>query len=591
VQGPPRVAWGKPGGRSHSVVGSVIRQTTSVLTWGLTMTPPADHAVRIHVHDASGRPVARAFVEAVAFDSPETAAHTMTAREGTATLRVPANARVYSILALKPGVGLDYFENYRAWPPGQLAALPAEIQLVLESAREVRVRVVDSADQPVPGIPLTPWTIKKPRKLAYVNCSGTQGTQVVSDANGLATFAWMPRDLEDVTQFLVQDRAYHCPDTAWLDPAHPDQPLTARLLSNGRLRGRVFFPDGRPAPGVTVQAEGRGWTNHYYRNQATSGPDGSYEFVVYPNQSYLVAVTDADWAARSLQGVVVREGEVRTDLDLHLLSGTLLRGRVSLGPEGQPASGQTVTLIERGRGLRGDLRGLAKQERSVRWAQADGDGRYGFRVGPGRYELRGPAPSLAEKLTLDGEAEVVRDFHLPWLARAVLAGEVRRWGQGRVVANARVCAESVVPGHAGFETYTDGQGRFSSERWRDRMVIYARDSEGVEAGYTEIGEEDDVVMVEVSPAVAACGRVVDCEGSPLCNEHVFCRMRVTRRDWTEVTLQFEARTDIAGAFTMPGLLVGSSCDVCVLRGHEPISPSVKFKAGDLGTIALPDITL
>jgi hypothetical protein len=68
-------------------------------------------------------------------------------------------------------------------------------------------------------------------------------------------------------------------------------------------------------------------------------------------------------------------------------------------------------------------------------------------------------------------------------------------------------------------------------------------------------------------------------------------MHVTMSNGSEVTFQFFARTDIAGTFALAGLLVASACDVCVLRGHKPISTKVSFKAGDPGTTELPDITL
>jgi hypothetical protein len=557
-----------------------------------TMTSPADLAVRVYVRDTSGRPVSGAFVEAVIFDARETPAVVRTGGDGSATLRVRADAKVYNVLALKPGAGMDYFENYQSWPPGDLPALPPEIHLVLDGARGVQVRAVDSADRPVPNVALTPWTIKKPAKLADVNCSGTGATCVFTDTNGIALFSWVPSELGDAGAFLVRDRAYHCPHPAWIDPAHPDQLLTARLLRNARVGGRVLFPDGRPAPGIVVQAEGRGQSSHYCRTKATSGPDGTYDLVAYPNQSYVLAVVDTRWAARSIQGVVMREGDARKDLDLLLVEGARLRGRVTLGPDCRAAPAQTITVIELGGRLGDDLRGHFKQEELVRWAYTDASGCYELRLGPGRYRLEGPPPGGSELVVLEGQEEVVRDFHMPWTARGVLTGEVRRWGRdGSPVANARVWAESVVRGHAGFGTFTDGQGRFSSQRWRDRMVVYARDQEGPEAGCAEIGELDDVVTVEISDAVLARGRVVGRDGSPLSNENVFCRMHVTMRDWSEVTFQFDTRTDVAGSFALPGLLVGSACDVCVLRGHQRISAYLNFRAGDPGTTELPDITL
>ena len=59
------------------------------------------------------------------------------------------------MLARKAGVGFDYFENYRTKHAQDLAPLPAEVALVLDGARSVRIKAVDSSGQPVSGITFT----------------------------------------------------------------------------------------------------------------------------------------------------------------------------------------------------------------------------------------------------------------------------------------------------------------------------------------------------------------------------------------------------------------------------------------------------
>jgi hypothetical protein len=193
---------------------------------------------------------------------------------------------------------------------------------------------------------------------------------------------------------------------------------------------------------------------------------------------------------------------------------------------------------------------------------------------------------------VEAEEEVVRDFHLPYLPRGPLTGDVRRAGEeGQAVSHAVVRGESAVRGHASFETSADGEGVFSSERWRERMLVYARDPQGAGAGHGEIAEQDGAVTVRTSPAATARGRVVDRDGALLSTEHVFCRMRLALRDGTPVTFQIETRTDIAGVFLLPGLPVGASCDVSVLRGHERITPWFPFTVSKAGVVELPDFVL
>jgi len=43
------------------------------------------------------------------------------------------------------------------------------VTLMLDGARPIVVQAVDSADKPLPGIDLTPWTVRKKAKLGAVN--------------------------------------------------------------------------------------------------------------------------------------------------------------------------------------------------------------------------------------------------------------------------------------------------------------------------------------------------------------------------------------------------------------------------------------
>ena len=90
------------------------------------------------------------------------------------------------------GAGFDYFENYRSKPAGDIGPLPEEVTLRLDGARTVRIKAVDRAGQPVPGVEFTPWIIRKPEKLDGTNLSGSQTVRARTDAAGVATFQWLP---------------------------------------------------------------------------------------------------------------------------------------------------------------------------------------------------------------------------------------------------------------------------------------------------------------------------------------------------------------------------------------------------------------
>ena len=68
-----------------------------------------------------------------------------------------------------------------------------------------------------------------------------------------------------------------------------------------------------------------------------------------PEQSYMIGVIDDEWAAQDLDGRGVREGVARAGLDLSLVRGGVIRGRVTAGPAAKAAAGRGVMLAETGR--------------------------------------------------------------------------------------------------------------------------------------------------------------------------------------------------------------------------------------------------
>ena len=241
------------------------------------------------------------------------------------------------------------------------------------------------------------------------------GLEVVrsrTNEQGIATFDWMPPEVAKAVPFLVSARSdYSCPDTPAYQPASGSLDLEARLLSHTRISGVVRLADGQPAPRILVQAEGRGETNHYCRLYTRTGADGSYSLDVYPDQWYMIAIIDRTWAAQSLSGVLVREGQRQDGLDIRLVEGTLIEGKVIKGNEHAPVAGASITLIQTGEPLPQELTRSRREEASVpRWESTDAEGRYRFRVGRGRYELRGPNRGSSEKIEVRGEPGIVRDF-------------------------------------------------------------------------------------------------------------------------------------------------------------------------------------
>ena len=196
--------------------------------------------------------------------------------------------------------------------------------------------------------------------------------------------------------------------------------MTAHLLRDTRLSGTVRFPDGRPAEGILIKAEGGPRSGTSIKLAARTLADGSYVLDAPSESSYILAVIDDTWAAPSLSNVIVREGRAQAGLDLALTKGTLIHGQVSEAPDQRPAAGAVVWLSEEGRPVAEGTSPEGFQAAQLdRTSTADADGRYHFRVGPGRYSLRSANAGGTEPLTVEvnNEAEIVRDL--------ALAGTVR----------------------------------------------------------------------------------------------------------------------------------------------------------------------
>jgi hypothetical protein len=208
--------------------------------------------VKVRVSDTAGSPVPGAAVEAI---DPSFQTHATTGPDGTATLRVAADAKIRWVFGLKSGAGFDYFENYRSTPPVDYPPLAADVSLTLDGADTVRVKAVDSAGLPVSGVEFRPanlFKIGKVRNASFRLCASTKAT---TDGAGIATFDWLPKGAAGAGFDIVHGGIYSSRDRPHYRRGGPYE-MTAHVLREARLGGTVIFPDGRPAEGILIKAEG-----------------------------------------------------------------------------------------------------------------------------------------------------------------------------------------------------------------------------------------------------------------------------------------------------------------------------------------------
>jgi hypothetical protein len=379
--------------------------------------------VKARVVDSAGAPVIGAKIAAQhAYDF---VAYAESDTDGWGILRMPEDAKVTNIVAVKAGVGFDYFENKASEKWLDVKPLPSEVTLTLDGVSRFQVHAVDSKGHPIKGVEFCPWTLHRHDRSYDLNVSGAPKSLSlgrITNAEGLATFEFFPVQLKGRTPLLCQGDDWHQQeDPMWSGDVAgmSEKPvLETTLLRNGKASGLILREDGTPAAGILLQAEGRGNTNHYCRRLTRTRGDGTFQFTLSPEQSYIIAICDKDWTAPSMNGFIMREGEERTDLLFTLGKGTRVHGTVTHLKTGEPLAKKTITVIEQGAKIdpsafSGGRRWRNKEESLVRWTETDAEGRYSIRLGAGRFQMSADyAEEDRGEFFVGDQPEMQRDFRI-----------------------------------------------------------------------------------------------------------------------------------------------------------------------------------
>jgi len=548
----------------------------------LTMGPA--RSINVQVVDRTGKPVPGAVVGVVGAYVGLDTGHSD--QQGQFTLRIPAQAPLQNIYALKAGLGLDYLslpkaERATTGDQPQPPDLSRPVNLRLTAARTVRIKLIDPEGRPIEGIRVSPWYFQKPQwgHLDGLNISGVGDFQKKTDAAGIAIFDWIPSWNKQSVTFWSHDRElWTRPRITWNPEKDPPE-KTAQLQRTVPIRGRVRHADGAPAAGILIQAAGAERSGDPFRGETWTDAKGRFELRVYPGLRYMFAVTDSRWAAAARTEIAVNPDAPADGIDFQLSPAKRIHGHVTIGPDRKPRVGQTMSLA---------------QSSIMRSTATDAQGHYEFHVGPGDYSLWGPENVEEQRFSIGTEESVTLDFHMPRAARGIIGVQVVLQGKDpQPVAGAQVLGMSRSSMIHELSATTDHRGRFRIERWLDEMWIHARSKDGKLTGAIEITEDQTEVTIPVKPSASLRGRLVDAAtGQPVPGCNIVAIVVIhTPRGGNSMSLA-STKTDAGGRFVLAGLAVGVDyrLEARLQAGGGPSKPSDHRSLGDI-TPRGPDVQL
>jgi protocatechuate 3,4-dioxygenase beta subunit len=532
----------------------------------------------VSVTNTKGSPIEGAAVE-IPLAGRGSLAQAVTDARGSAQFRLPADAEVVQVTALKSGLGFDVFENYQSSPPlGAQSAYPDKVSLTLAGARRVTVKAIDSAGRPAAGIQIRPFRIHKQGKLGDAMLGGSNTALAITDAQGIAQFDWIPRQVLQPIRLTSIPWEYDIVGLPKIDPSEADAEVTVRILRNTHVAGKVFLPAGTPAAGVLVHASGAASSGNMGYVFTRTASDGSYAMLLAPDQIYAIGFLDPRGAASPLAGVIVREGVPREGLDLRMVEGALVRGRVTRDPDGGPAAGEKVNIELTGEEVPVEfrIRPEARYRREMTlWTITDDEGRYTVRLPPGKFTLSAGSPPTRAEVQITAHEEIARDFTVRGeTGRArqsiSLTGFVveRIGARKQPVAGAEV--REVLTRTTGFplaKTAADARGRFTLPVGMRPQLLYARSPDGTLAGYLEVPPTGEV-EVSVSAAATILGRVVDAAGRPVVSRRIDLSLLGGAGAFEHQFLDWQVHTDKTGAFLFSGLVPGSEGRIVVPQSND-----------------------
>jgi len=369
------------------------------------------------------------------------------------------------------------------------------------------------------------------------------------------------------------------------------------------IGGIARKPGGAPAAGVMISLRSMMSDGNQYGNGMQTGADGRYQLETQPDSICMLLVDDKEWAAPMLTGIRIEPKKNIENLDFDLRPATTLSGHVTVA--GKPVAGQDVSLQQSGMDTNSNpqMRPKAGERTYVapinhyRQAMTDAEGRYEFKIGPGRYLLKAGQNSAPQQFEIKDETTREFNFAVARPDRGPLAIHVVGGEPASDVAGAIVEIRSQNHWWSAETLVTDAQGRANVERNLAQTFLHVRTADGAQAAMIVIGPDDAAAEVAVQPCGSAKGRLVDGSTSkPLANTGFQFGIRPELGITIYGGVDFggaAATTDDEGRFTLPNLIVKQdySFDVPQRDGEPNMQSRAPMSITSVGESDVGDVVM
>ena len=340
--------------------------------------------------------------------------------------------------------------------------------------------------------------------------------------------------------------------------------LTFRLKREARIEGRLSYTDtGEPVQDATVALQGIHPTEEVWEHVVVD-VDGKYFLKNLAPGTYSLFLFEGPegWTAAANERLEIVEGQTVSNLDLTLVRGGFITGRVTNADTGEPIANQHISFYDAAR--------PESQQAANHGAKTDETGTYRFRAAPGKVLVYTGAEhgyqdvgQMRRYVDVVEGGTVAVDFE--FTKGVKLNGQILT-ESGEPVSGARIT--DIAGRYAYFHEHglSDENGEFSVRGLRkgQKLILRAEQSDLRLRGTAEVEVQPGAsVEIRIKPyeLVNVSGRVFNSKGEPVSSVKIYrMRLEAQRPGFSRSV----SVTDGDGWFRAIELIVGDQYEISAI---------------------------